>query len=227
MLSLACTERSAAGFVTGNLGICPDLLGSGKCLSYASVAFSTGRRKTNYETGMMRVAGKQRRTTILLLEDNPDDVLLVRRALRNLFVKKRLIVVTQGEPAIAYLKGEGDYADRRRYPLPQLVLLDLKLRGFGGFEVLEWIRRDPSLKGLPVIVLTSSAHSHDLKRAYQLGANTFLIIPNDFAEFGPAVKQMVRGWLFPSGVAPTKAVMPPRVNPREVPEKKPGESTDC
>jgi len=120
---------------------------------------------------------------ILLVEDLSDDVVLVRRSLDKAAIKSSLRVVTDGEQAISYLSGDGHYADRLQFPLPDLVLLDLKLPCKDGFEVLKWIREQPHLKKLRVIVLTSSDHIWDVNRAHQLGANSFLVKPVDLQNY--------------------------------------------
>src|ERR1700674_4968478 len=93
---------------------------------------------------------------ILLVEDREDDVLLVRRAFAKANVLNPMQVVRDGREAIAYLKGEGKYSNRAEYPLPELLLLDLKMPGTDGFDVLKWMRQQPGLKALRVVVLTSS-----------------------------------------------------------------------
>jgi len=115
---------------------------------------------------------------VLLVEDNGDDVLLTRRAFRKVGIDCPIEVVGDGEAALAYLGGTGPYADRDRHPLPSLVLLDLKLPRKSGFEVLEW-RRDqpPAVRRVPVVVLTTSRESVDVRRAYDAGANSFLAKP--------------------------------------------------
>lgn len=125
---------------------------------------------------------------ILLVEDNPDDVLLIQRAFRKLGAVNPLRVVSDGEQAVAYLAGEGPYADRDAHPLPSLLLLDLKLPRRSGFEVLEWLRGRPGLRRLPVVVLTSSRESQDVGRAADLGANSYLVKPVQF----DALQEMVR-----------------------------------
>jgi CheY-like chemotaxis protein len=132
----------------------------------------------------------------LLVEDADNDAVLIRRA----FVKGNIInplqVVTSGDQAIAYLKGEGAFANRAEYPLPELVLLDLKLPGIDGFQVLRWIRQQPELKALRVVVLTSSDRIQDVNLAYQLGANSFLVKPVDFERF-VEISQALKGyWLW-------------------------------
>src|SRR5882762_1706911 len=117
---------------------------------------------------------------ILLVEDREDDILLLMRSLQRAGVPNPLQIVRNGEDAIAYLKGDGRFAHRAEYPLPELVLLDLKLPGIDGFEVLRWLRMEPGLSGMPVVVLTSSQSIRDVNVAYALGANSFLVKPMDF-----------------------------------------------
>ncbi len=133
--------------------------------------------------------------TILLVEDDPNDVLLIRRAFRKSNVANPIQVVGDGEEAIAYLSGQGPYADRERYPLPLLLLLDLKLPRKSGFEVLEWLRQQPGLKRLPVVVLTSSAETPDVNRAYDLGANSYLVKPVRFEDLLHMVRTLNLYWL--------------------------------
>src|SRR5438132_4460545 len=103
---------------------------------------------------------------ILLAEDLEDDILLIRRAFERGNIDKPLQIVRDGEETIAYLKGEGKYANRAEYPLPDLLLLDLKMPRLDGFEVLRWIRQQPGLEGLRVVVLTSSEDMRDVNKAY-------------------------------------------------------------
>ncbi len=132
---------------------------------------------------------------ILLVEDNPDDVLLMRRAFGKCNLANPVHVVTDGEDAIAYLSGEGAFADRRRHPLPVLVLLDLKLPKRNGHEVLEWIRGTPGVRRVPVAVLTSSNESADINRAYDLGANAYLLKPVGFESLLEVVRALNLFWL--------------------------------
>jgi CheY-like chemotaxis protein len=104
--------------------------------------------------------------------------------------------VENGEQAIAYLKGEGKYASREEYPLPSLLLLDLKMPRKNGFDVLEWIRQQPGLGSLRVVVLTSSDEIRDVNRAYQLGANSFLVKPLDFSEFVRMTEALKGYWIW-------------------------------
>src|SRR5271169_1979813 len=130
--------------------------------------------------------------TILLVEDNQSDVFLVERAFHKAKVPHLLQVVEDGEQAVAYLSGAGPYADRGRFPLPVFVLLDLKLPRKSGFEVLEWLRRQPAIRRVPVVVLTSSNHIEDIDQAYDSGANSYLVKVADpiaVAELARAIEQ--------------------------------------
>ena len=129
--------------------------------------------------------------TILLAEDNEDHVVLIKRAFMQARLLNPVQAVGDGVEAIAYLKGEGKYADRKEFPFPRLLLLDLKMPNKDGFEVLEWIREQPELRKLRIVVLTTSDRIFDVKRAYELGASSFLTKPldlRDFIQLGPAIK---------------------------------------
>src|SRR5689334_4773505 len=103
---------------------------------------------------------------ILIVEDREDDLLVMRRAFERASLTNPLQIVRDGEEAIAYLCGEGKFSNRAEYPLPSLVLLDLKLPKIDGFEVLHWLRSQPGIHTIPVIVLTSSGELRDVNRAY-------------------------------------------------------------
>src|SRR5215475_5468250 len=141
------------------------------------------------------VESSSARGVILLVEDREDDVLLIRFALKKGGVDNPIHAVRSGEEAVEYLRGRGKYADRDEYPLPALILLDLKMRGMDGFEVLIWIRRQPDLGSTRVIVLTSSNDIWDVNRAYHLGANSFLVKPVDFARFATTCQLIKEYWL--------------------------------
>ena len=107
---------------------------------------------------------------ILLADDSDDDVFLIRRTLQTANIINPLRVVHDGEQALAYLKGEPPYHDREAYPLPELLLLDLKMPRVDGFQVLAWLRQQPEWRKLPVAVLTSSTDVRDANAAFALGA---------------------------------------------------------
>jgi CheY-like chemotaxis protein len=132
---------------------------------------------------------------VLLVEDRADDALLVKRAFQRAHIVASIAVASTGSEAVMYLRGRANFANRAEYPLPQLVLLDLKLPGLDGFEVLEWIRSQPSLKALRVVVLTSSENASDINRAYSLGANSFLVKPADLENFAELGRFISGYWL--------------------------------
>jgi CheY-like chemotaxis protein len=139
---------------------------------------------------------------VLLAEDDENDIALFQRAFRETHVTNPLQIVRDGEEAIEYLKGEGKFSDRGKYPLPTLLLLDLKMPRKNGFEVLDWIRQQPSLQPLRVLVLTTSTDIRDVTKAYRLGANSFLVKSLDIQDFAALVSQIKNCWLTMSA-APT------------------------
>jgi CheY-like chemotaxis protein len=114
---------------------------------------------------------------ILLVEDDPNDVFLMERAIAKSNLDLNLQMVANGEEAISYLSGQGKYANRTAYPIPHCVFLDLKMPFVSGFEVLEWLRGQPGLSDIPVVVLTSSPEHRDRARAMQLGAKGYALKP--------------------------------------------------
>ena len=132
---------------------------------------------------------------ILLVEDNPDDEALALRAFKRSNMGNEIIIAHDGEEALDYLFGRGQYADRNVALLPAVVLLDLKLPKIDGLEVLRQIRNNPATKGLPVVILTSSKHEEDMVKSYNLGANSYVRKPVDFNEFVNAVGQLGMYWL--------------------------------
>lgn len=133
--------------------------------------------------------------TILLVEDNPKDVFLVQRAFRKAQISTSLQVVSNGDAAVQYLAGEASYSDRVTYPLPVFVLLDLKLPRRSGAEVLAWIRQQPQLRRLPVVVLTSSREYVDVNHIYDLGANAYIVKPPDFDQLVDILKTLNLHWV--------------------------------
>ena len=135
-------------------------------------------------------------SVILVVEDREDDILLIQKAFEKAGVQNPVYFVRNGDEALAYLSGEWKYANRAEYPLPVLVLLDLKLPGMDGFEVLAWIRRQEGLRALPVVVLTSSTALSDVNRAYQLGANSFFVKEIEFQNSVELSRLLQNYWLF-------------------------------
>ena len=132
--------------------------------------------------------------TILHVEDDPNDVLLVNRAIQKSNAAMIVRSVTDGDQALAYLAGRDSFADRQEYPLPHLVLLDLKMPRKSGLEVLAWIRQQPRLKRMVVVIFTSSKHDQDINRAYDLGANSYLVKPVGFDALQETMKQVNHYW---------------------------------
>jgi len=132
---------------------------------------------------------------ILLIEDNPSDVELTRRALEKNRVANQLVVVQDGQEALDYLFGSGAHAGRDVSALPGVALLDLKLPKVPGLEVLRAIRADPRTRRLPVVILTSSNEEHDVAAGYDLGVNSYIQKPVDFARFVDAIRQLGLYWL--------------------------------
>ena len=133
--------------------------------------------------------------TILLIEDNPSDIALSRRALEKNRIANDLIVIEDGQDVLDYLFGDGAWAGRDVSHLPALTLLDLKLPRVPGLEVLRRIRADPRTRRMPVVILTSSKEEQDMAAGYDLGVNSYLRKPVDFKEFQDVVGQMGMYWL--------------------------------
>lgn len=129
---------------------------------------------------------------VLLAEDNPDDILITQRAWKKGLIKNKLYVVKDGEEALDFLYRKGKYLDA---PRPSLMLLDLKMPKIDGFEVIQMIKGDDSLKRMPIIVLTTSNRHEDVKRAYDMGCNAYIVKPVSFDNFIKAVAEIQRFWL--------------------------------
>jgi CheY-like chemotaxis protein len=135
------------------------------------------------------------RAVILLVDDSEEDILVIRRAFEKAFIPNPLYAVKSGDEAISYFEGRGKFSNRDEYPLPELLLLDLKMPGIDGFEVLSWIRGQAGLSLLRVVVLTGSDHIRDVNQAYQMGANSFMVKPSDFENFVELGKSIQTYWL--------------------------------
>ena len=132
--------------------------------------------------------------TILQVEDDPNDVFLLQKAMTKAGVENPIQVASDGRQAIEYLKGTGKFADREKFPLPCLVLLDLKLPYVMGLNVLQWIRQQPGM-ALVIIMLSASAEDADIAAAYRLGANAFLTKPSESSKLVEMAKAIKDFWL--------------------------------
>ena len=135
------------------------------------------------------------RTTILLIEDNPDDVELTLHAFQKNHMANDIVVAGDGAEGLDYLFGTGKYAGRDAEESPALILLDLQLPKIGGLEVLRRVREDERTKRIPVVILTTSDEEEDIVNGYNGGANSYLRKPVDFTEFMNSVKQLEMYWL--------------------------------
>jgi CheY-like chemotaxis protein len=136
-----------------------------------------------------------KRNCILQVEDDENDILLMRLAFKDAGIDNPVHIVTDGEQAIRYLAGMGPFRDRKEYPLPSLVLLDLKLPRKSGFEVLEWIREQPAFKKLLVIVFSSWAAESDVEQASQLGSDALILKPMDIHKYREFARRLKSQWL--------------------------------
>jgi CheY-like chemotaxis protein len=131
---------------------------------------------------------------VLLVEDDINDVILIRRAFKKANMIEPIQIVENGEDAIDYLAGTGKFRDRKIYPLPSLILLDLKLPRKSGHEVLNWVKKQPKIKRIPIVVISSSKRSPDINRAYDLGANSYMLKPISFGVLLKKIKEIDKYW---------------------------------
>jgi CheY-like chemotaxis protein len=141
---------------------------------------------------------------VLLVEDEENDVLLMQLAFKEARLPTPLMVVNNGDEAIGYLSGKGPYAERGRYPLPFVILLDLHLPGTNGFELLKWLRRYPDAERFCPVVLTSSDLDIDRQHASALGACDYMVKPNKFDELVQIVRDIYTQWISPTDVSLAK-----------------------
>jgi CheY-like chemotaxis protein len=132
---------------------------------------------------------------ILLVEDDENDVMLLQRAFKRSGIVNPLQIVRHGDDAVAYLEGTGAFADRSQHPFPVIMLLDLKLPRRTGLEVLQWVKERTGIRRIPIVVLTSSKNDEDIDRAYELGANSYVVKPVSFETLMELVKSLELYWL--------------------------------
>jgi len=131
----------------------------------------------------------------LYAEDDSDHAFLMQRAFEKAGREGEVKIVPNVNEAIRYLSGEGQYADREKYPVPLMLLTDLKMPGKSGFQLMRWVREHPEFKRMPVVVLTASRHDPDIQRAYALGANSFLIKPPTPQKLNALIDNLNSFWL--------------------------------
>jgi len=144
--------------------------------------------------------------TVLLVEDTEDELFLFKKACERARVTFSLQVARDGEQAIAYLSGQGDYSDREKYPMPTLVILDINMPSVSGFEVLRWIRANPNAKQLIVVMFTTSSAESDVSHAYALLANSYLVKPVNVSTLVDTVSTLEKYWLN-MNLAPVRPVV--------------------
>jgi len=133
--------------------------------------------------------------TVLLVEDDLNDIFLVQRAFKKARISNPLQIVTDGEKAIQYLQGRGPYSDRSLYPIPKLIVMDINMPGKSGFEVLEWLKsRQQPLHTIPIVIVSSSDNPEDINRAYDLGANAYMVKPMDFKAVEHLFQSITHYW---------------------------------
>jgi CheY-like chemotaxis protein len=134
--------------------------------------------------------------SILLVEDDPAEVRLIQRAFKKAGIEDHVHRLTDGDEAVAYLNGDSPYENRISFPFPTVLILDLKMPRRGGLEVLEWVRsRRDARRRLPIVVLTSSRHSVDVDRAYDLGVNSYITKPDTSEELATIATTFKAYWL--------------------------------
>jgi len=132
--------------------------------------------------------------SILIADDDAQDAMLVQMAAQRAALGLRLETVSDGEQAIDYLMGRERYADRQAHPFPQLMLLDLKMPRLNGFDVLDFVRRQPGLRQLPIVIFSSSDDPRDIRRAYDAGANSYLCKPHSNDDLSSLLKALEGYW---------------------------------
>lgn len=131
---------------------------------------------------------------VLIAEDEDSDFLLLQKALRQTDVPWAIHRVTDGLEALNYLRGDGPYADRTQHPIPQVVVLDLKMPRMTGMELLEWIKENPSYRVIPTLIMSSSQQELDVQKAYEFGANTYFVKPTNFQALVSLCRQIAGYW---------------------------------
>jgi CheY-like chemotaxis protein len=132
--------------------------------------------------------------TILLVEDDENDATLVQLAFQKNNIRNRVKWAKNGLEAVAYLNGDGEYADRQAFPFPEVLIIDLKMPRMSGLELLTWLREHPDYRVIPTIIMTASRLDADIEKAYSLGANTYMVKPASLDELARMVKVTHEYW---------------------------------
>ena len=132
--------------------------------------------------------------SLLIAEDDRDDALIIQRAFKQNGLPRPAHIVEDGAEAIAYLRGDGVFSDRVAHPFPDILILDLKMPGVSGFEVLEWLNQNPDFRVIPSIVWSSSADRRDVKHAFCLGAHAYLCKPTNYDRLVGMVRHLLEFW---------------------------------
>ncbi len=133
--------------------------------------------------------------TVLAAEDDDGDATLLRLAFRKAEILHPLTIVRDGQEAIDYLSGTAPFSDRAKFPMPSLVLLDLKMPRLNGFDVLDWWSKNAALRELPLVVLSSSSHETDITRAKSMGAREYIVKPHGFLQLAKLMRELCKRWL--------------------------------
>ncbi len=141
------------------------------------------------------VEAKYKQVTIIMADDDPDDCLLMKDAFEEQSLTDCLRVVEDGEELLEYLRLQGPYGDRKRFPPPDLIILDLNMPRKDGRTVLREIKADPQLKRIPVVIFTTSREREDINRSYDLGASSFIVKPVSYQDLKEVVKTLNQYWL--------------------------------
>ena len=132
--------------------------------------------------------------TMLIVEDSVDDAFLIKRAFNKAGILNPIQVVVDGDEAISYLSGAGEYENRQIYPFPQFIITDLKMPRCGGFEILQWMKKNSHISVIPTIVWSSSKQPDDVRKAYELGATSYVVKPSDFTELQQMIRRIYDYW---------------------------------
>ena len=156
--------------------------------------FGSGRRSAHSRVGPPEESKLKDKLLILVAEDDPSDLALLERAIVGAGQAIDLQVTRDGDEMIGYLQGEREFSNRQAHPLPDIMVLDLKMPRMGGLEVLQWLRERHEFALIPKIILSGSSLETDVEAAYRLGANTFFTKPGSFLEFRELMQDVIRYW---------------------------------